>query len=732
MKKIALLLFCLIPWAAHAQNYLWPTEASHYLTSTFGEYRTRHFHSALDIKTWNRKGYKVFAVDDGYIWRIRTSNTGYGKVLYQKLSDGNIAVYAHLDRFQPEIEEFAYQLQDKQGAYELDYFPSPSQFPVKKGQVIAYTGNTGTLYAHLHFEIRNARNEPLNPLSQGYSIKDHIPPTPQAVAVAPLSAHSTVDGDYFKQILSVDYVGNHTYRAEPVVVSGPFGLELRAYDGVHDVNNKYSIYSAAVNWQDSTLFTFRYNRFRFSQTTLITLERDYGLERYGYGRFQRLYKTRYTAKLPFYDDHLDGKITLPPGEHTLRLALRDYNGNESDLIIPVTSVRRYPAVRWEQSARGEIVCKVTPADSAMLPHLHLKAVTEDGASQAVQPETYRIAGESLRLALPALTGGSSAYTLRFGSPEPETGTIYPFSPQPAQNFNPDMNWVFSSQGMIATLTNQEAVYRPLSLEVITADSDTLIPFHSQDLKRWNTPPIPAAMIKNAALFVSSGSDLLAFFPHDYMVAFPAEENILSSPDQNMELAMNRTSLFYPALIWYQTRPAPSGNFHSPIWNFAPRTVPLRNPAKIRVTLPAVPFPRRQLGIYFKGNGRGWKYLPSDFSADSTMLSGDIYSLEAFTLRRDSIPPVIHLLSPRPGGTYQTASLSKLRYRIYDGQSTIPDVRGIQIFLDDQPAIFGYNPNTNIVTYRLRNPLSAGNHSIRVVARDAAGNTTRRSYDFTVR
>jgi len=322
-RKIFFLILFLAPWAVHAQDYLWPTEASHYLTSSFGEYRTRHFHSGLDIKSWNRAGYKVFAVDDGYIWRIRTSNTGYGKVLYEKLEDGNIAVYAHLDRFQAPIEDVAHQLQDKQGAYELDYFPPPSQFPVKKGDVIAYTGNTGTMYAHLHFEMRNARNEPLNPLSMGFSIKDHVPPNPQAVAVAPLSVHSTVNGNYFKQILSVTPVGNRTYQASPVTVSGPFGLEIRAYDGVNDVNNKYSIYSADLSYQDSTLFTFRYNHFRFNQTNLIMLERDYGLERYGYGRFQRLYKTRYTANLPFYDDHLDGKIALPPGSHTLRLVLKD-------------------------------------------------------------------------------------------------------------------------------------------------------------------------------------------------------------------------------------------------------------------------------------------------------------------------------------------------------------------------------------------------------------------------
>ncbi|UCE08247.1 MAG: M23 family peptidase, partial [bacterium] len=79
-----------------AQDYLWPTDASQYLTSSFAEYRPGHFHAGIDIKTWGRIGHKVFAIRDGYIMRIGVSPFGYGKVLYQKLDTGVIAVYAHL------------------------------------------------------------------------------------------------------------------------------------------------------------------------------------------------------------------------------------------------------------------------------------------------------------------------------------------------------------------------------------------------------------------------------------------------------------------------------------------------------------------------------------------------------------------------------------------------------------------------------------------------------------
>jgi len=85
--------------SAYSQNYIWPINTGRYLTSTFGEYRPGHFHSGIDIKTNYRCGYPVYATADGYIWRVLTSPYGYGKAVYLKLDDGNLAVYGHLDRF---------------------------------------------------------------------------------------------------------------------------------------------------------------------------------------------------------------------------------------------------------------------------------------------------------------------------------------------------------------------------------------------------------------------------------------------------------------------------------------------------------------------------------------------------------------------------------------------------------------------------------------------------------
>ena len=122
-------MILLIPAAAPAQNYLWPTKASTALTSTFAEFRPGHFHSGIDIKTWNRSGYRVYAISNGYISRIRVSRFGYGKVIYHKLNDGNTAVYAHLDRFSKDLNDVARGLQEESGKYRVDKYFLPEEFP---------------------------------------------------------------------------------------------------------------------------------------------------------------------------------------------------------------------------------------------------------------------------------------------------------------------------------------------------------------------------------------------------------------------------------------------------------------------------------------------------------------------------------------------------------------------------------------------------------------------------
>ena len=111
MKKIHYLFIILALFSfTYSQNYHWPTIGSKAMSSNFGEFRDGGYHMGIDIKTLEETGWPVYAVDDGYISRMVTNFSGYGKGLYLTLNDGNVAVYAHLEEFAFRLETIFYRI----------------------------------------------------------------------------------------------------------------------------------------------------------------------------------------------------------------------------------------------------------------------------------------------------------------------------------------------------------------------------------------------------------------------------------------------------------------------------------------------------------------------------------------------------------------------------------------------------------------------------------------------
>ena len=157
------------------------------LAGNFAELRSNHFHTGLDIKTKGSEGYRIYAIDSGYVSRINISHWGYGRALYITHLNGYTSVYAHLSRFPDKIEKYLRKKQFEMETETITIYPDSLDLLVSKEEIVAYSGNSGSSGGpHLHFEIRETETEKaVNPLLFGFDVKDDIRPTVSNIKLYP-------------------------------------------------------------------------------------------------------------------------------------------------------------------------------------------------------------------------------------------------------------------------------------------------------------------------------------------------------------------------------------------------------------------------------------------------------------------------------------------------------------------------------------------------------------------
>ena len=310
------------------------------LSGTFGELRSNHFHSGLDIKTNQRTGASVYAAASGYVSRVKIEHFGYGKALYITHPNGYTTVYAHLEKFSPRIEAYIKEQQYKQESYEIQLYPDDLALRVDKGEVVAFSGNTGGSGGpHLHFEIRDDAARPINPLLFGVDIPDSRSPLVKQVKAYPLNNQSTINGKNDAQLLRVIPLKGNKFKVEPFAAYGEIGIGVNTNDRLDAANNQNGVFGVNTFFNGSPHFEMTFDRFSFDESRYINQMIDYEHFKNSKSRISRLYVPDGSPLSLYRASKNNGKLQLydSGSTHNYKVIIKDFKGNESEIVMDITN-----------------------------------------------------------------------------------------------------------------------------------------------------------------------------------------------------------------------------------------------------------------------------------------------------------------------------------------------------------------------------------------------------------
>lgn len=338
MKKIVvylLILFLSINYMkAQVYDFRSPFDFQMRLTGTFGELRSNHFHSGIDIKTKETVGHPVYAIADGWVSRVKVGAYGFGHALYLSHPNGYTSVYGHLQRFSGELAREVENRQYANESFTVQFYPSRDKYPVRKGDLIGYSGNSGSSDGpHLHFELRDrASQKPTNALNYGYEVADNIAPLIQRLRFYPVGKNATIDGQTNAQSMYVFKRGkNIKPKTSHIQVSGKIAFGVQTYDQLNGAPNHNGPYRVTMYADSIKFWEFKADQFSFSETRYLNAMIDYASYIKHKQRFYQSY-LKPGNKLSMLEVKDKGLIEFKPGQTWhIKIEVVDLKGNESVL-----------------------------------------------------------------------------------------------------------------------------------------------------------------------------------------------------------------------------------------------------------------------------------------------------------------------------------------------------------------------------------------------------------------
>ena len=736
--------------SSRSDAYHWPMDAPRALTSTFAEHRTGHFHSGIDLKTWGEVGRAVYAVGDGYVWRIRTSPWGYGKALYIRLVDGKTAVYGHLFDFVPTIQQAVEEEQARLGRYSVDLYLKPGQLPVTEGQLVGHSGRSGCAHPHLHFELRDEENWPLNPLQHGFPVADHNAPRLTSVSIQPLDWRSTVDGQRSRRIYPLSWnsaAGRYQLSSIPHV-EGRVGLAVAVHDLSDGAQNRLNVHARYLFLDGQMIFSAIYDRFPFSATDKVDLDTDFALYREGRGIYHTLYVSP-GNDLPFYQPDgfgcgiIDAQV-LGPGHHRIRVRAEDFLGNagEAEFSLLLDQRPRLEDLRISRDSAGvQLVVRATDPDGPVQ-----RVVLDISKNLGRHWQTLEVAvvpgQEHVYRAL--WHGGDNCILVRawaedqFGvCSHPRMGSTGTLS---GSGGGPEFEWQleFFHDSVEFSISSDRMLAQEPRVMINQRDQGPLtVPVYSEGLQQYRGLA-PLVLGSDGMVVVSITGRDLAGQLGAAAFSFPVSTITRSGGGRVGDLGGRVEALFEPGSVYQsfasyaqeaEATSPPGLPMKSPVFFLYPDDCIFQRRATVWLILPEEEANER-IGLYRLSRDGNWSFVGRISDQMEGAIGAQVRSFSTFALLEDQISPLVWRIRPRDGSRTQERR-PVLSAKVRDVGSGIGREEDVIMILDGHTLISEYDPPVEAVLFRPRESLALGEHLLEVVVRDRAGNESRAQSHFTI-